>query len=221
MGVTVLQVYPDPERLGSKHVEKLHMRIAHLGATPAGQFVTDCETNVLNGAPQQTGAGQQQRKLHILHNSEMPTSTFSIIESPTKGLICLSADLLLDLLMPRLSHVYTSKKNLKIESKGTRFTIGDFVVKIGTVTMASGQYRGILVEVEYLACCVPSLCWPFVREFMQSFMGSHGPSAPAGCLQTVFHQQYKPLHTMQQYLEKFNEFRDANHAFAAPTTSTS
>jgi len=220
MGVTVLQVYPDPDRSGSKHVDRLHHRIAHLGALPSGSFVVDCETNVLN-QPATTGSGTtQQRKLHILHNSEMPTSTYAIIEAPGKQ-ICLSADLLLDLLIPRLSHVFTSKKNLKIESKGTRFTLGDFVIKIGTVTMASGQYRGILVEVEYLACSVPSLCWPLIQELMSSFMGSHGPSHATGCLQNCFHEQYTPLHTLQQYLDCFNEFREAGHAFPAPSSTAS
>ena len=59
----------------------------------------------------------------------------------------LSADILFDLLIPKLSHMYQSKKNHKIESKGARYEIGDFIVKVGTVTMSNGQYKGILVEV--------------------------------------------------------------------------
>ena len=43
--------------------------------------------------------------------------------------------------------MYTTKKNLKVESKGTRFQVADFLVKIGTVSMSSGPYKGILVEV--------------------------------------------------------------------------
>ena len=61
--------------------------------------------------------------------------------------VVLMADLMFDMLLPRLSHMYQSKKNLKMECKGNRFEVADFVVKVGNVTMSNGQYKGILVEV--------------------------------------------------------------------------
>ncbi|KAF2359142.1 Mediator complex subunit Med20 [Trinorchestia longiramus] len=149
------------------------------------------------------------KKLHILHNTETPASTYAIIESPGKQ-VTLCADLMFDLLLPRLSHMYTSKKNLKVETKGTRFQAADFLVKVGTVSMSSGQYKGILVEVEYLACSVPALCWPMLREFLQSFMGFCVSSQPPPYLQARFHDVHGPQDTIQQYLEKFNEFRESN-----------
>jgi len=50
--------------------------------------------------------------------------------------------------MLKLNHFYTAPKQIKIESRGPRFEAGDFVVKIGSVTMASA-FKGILVEVHY------------------------------------------------------------------------
>lgn len=85
------------------------------------------------------------RTVHILHNSEQPASVFSILESGTKN-IHVVADGLFDLLMMKLSHHYTSKKQTKIESKGPRFELGDFCVKLGSVTM-NQNFKGILVEV--------------------------------------------------------------------------
>ncbi|KAB7503066.1 Mediator of RNA polymerase II transcription subunit 20 [Armadillidium nasatum] len=124
--------------LATKQLNGLHSRIGHLGATPSGMFCVDCETYymVSGGAPGVQGG----RKLHILHNTETPVTTSAVIDTGTKQVI-LSADLLFDLLLPRLSHMYQAKKNLKIESKGYRFEIGDFVVKVGSVTMSNGPVQ--------------------------------------------------------------------------------
>lgn len=81
----------------------------------------------------------------MLHNSEQPASVFAILESGTK-VVPLIADGLFDLLMLKMTSVYTSKKQTKIESKGPRFEIGDFCVKLGSVTM-SQNFKGVLVEV--------------------------------------------------------------------------
>jgi hypothetical protein len=70
---------------------------------------------------------------------------FAILESGNKT-IPLVADGLFDLLMSKMTSIYTSKKQTKIESKGPRFEIGDFCVKLGSVTM-SQNFKGVLVEV--------------------------------------------------------------------------
>lgn len=86
-----------------------------------------------------------QRTVHVLHNSEQPASVFAILESGSK-VVPLIADGLFDLLMLKMTNIYTSKKQTKIESKGPRFEIGDFCVKLGSVTM-SQNFKGVLVEV--------------------------------------------------------------------------
>ena len=58
---------------------------------------------------------------------------FSILESGNKT-VTLTSDTLFDLLMLKLTNVY--KKKLTIESRGPRFEIGDFIVKLGSVTVA-------------------------------------------------------------------------------------
>lgn len=81
----------------------------------------------------------------MLHNSEQPASVFALLESGSK-VVPLIADGLFDLLMLKMTNIYTSKKQTKIESKGPRFEIGDFCVKLGSVTM-SQNFKGVLVEV--------------------------------------------------------------------------
>ncbi|XP_037076376.1 mediator of RNA polymerase II transcription subunit 20-like [Pollicipes pollicipes] len=204
MGFSTLQTFPLIEGLtGPQTLDVLHKRITALGARISGQFVVDCETYF--SAPSLL-PGNSQRILNVLHNTEEPASVFAILEGGAKQPV-LVADTLLDALLPKVALLYTSnKKQTRIESKGNRYEMGDFVVKLGSVTM-SGSFKGILVEVSYLACVVPALCWEMVWEFMQSFLGSTVPSTLPPYIQNRQNSVFSPTDTIQMYLEKFNEFR--------------
>ncbi|VEN58839.1 unnamed protein product [Callosobruchus maculatus] len=199
MGVTILTQFPTENRTGPQTIDVLSKRISALGATQQGQFLVDCET--YTSAPQLG----HQRIVHVLHNSEQPATVFSILESGTKT-IPLATDGLFDLLMMKMSSFYTSKKQTKAESKGPRFEIGDFCVKLGTVTISS-NFKGILVEVEYRPCVVPAMCWDLMKEFLQGFLGLSGPTNPPAYLQNRMQEIYSPLDTVHQYLEHFTVFR--------------
>lgn len=115
------------------------------------------------------------KTVHILHNSEQPASTFSILDAGTKQ-IPVVADTLFDMLMDKIVPVLQPKWQAKIESKGPRFELGDFLIKLGSVT--TGQnFKGILVEVEYRPCLIAVNCWELMKEFLQGFLGSHVSSA--------------------------------------------
>lgn len=203
MGVTVLQQFPIVEnRTGPSTVELLTKRISALGATPQGQFLVDCET--FTSVPSILG---NQRTVHVLHNSEQPATVFSILETGTKT-IPLATDGLFDLLMMKMSNFYVSKKQTKAESKGPRFEIGDFLVKLGSVSV-SQNFKGILVEVEYRPCMVPAMCWELMREFLQGFLGTSVPNTPPPYLQSRMQEIYTPIDTIHQYLEQFTMYRKA------------
>lgn len=53
------------------------------------------------------------KTVHVLHNSEHPASVFSILDTGTKQ-IPLVADGLFDVLMLKMTPVYTSKKQTKV-----------------------------------------------------------------------------------------------------------
>lgn len=199
MGVTVLTQFPLDNRNGPQTIEILSKRIVALGATQQGQFLVDCET--YSSVP----ALGHQRTVHVLHNSEQPATVFSLLDTGTK-IIPLATDGLFDLLMMKMSSFYQSKKQTKAESKGPRYEIGDFCVKLGTVTVSS-NFKGILVEVEYKPCVVPAMCWDLMMEFMQGFLGSSGPTATPPFLQNRMQDIYSPIDTIQQYLEHFTIFR--------------
>ncbi|XP_063238157.1 mediator of RNA polymerase II transcription subunit 20 [Bacillus rossius redtenbacheri] len=202
MGVTVLQQFPMGEnRTGPQTIEFLTKRIVALGALQQGQFLVDCET--FTSTPT-LGA---QRTVHVLHNSEQPASVFSILDTGTKT-ISLVADGLFDLLMLKMTSMYTSKKQTKIESKGPKFEIGDFCVKLGSMTMGQ-NFKGVLVEVEYRPCVVPASCWELMREFLQGFLGSSVQNAPPQYLQSRMNEIFQPIDTIHQYLDQFILYRKA------------
>lgn len=203
MGVTVLQQFPMVDnRTGPQTIEFLTKRVLALGAVQCGQFLVDCETYM-----SVSSLGPPQRTVHVLHNSEHPASVFSLLETGTKT-IPLVADGLFDLLMIKMTSFYTSKKQTKIESKGPRYELGDFCIKLGSVTM-NQNFKGVLVDVEYRPCVVPGSCWELMREFLQGFLGSCVQSVPPQYLQNRMNELYQPMDTVQQYLEHFTMYRKA------------
>jgi len=206
MGVAVLQLYTGKDnRTGPQTIELLTRRIVNLGAVQAGQFLVDCEVHQSVGPapPQQQPGGASNKQLYILHSSEHPASVFSILESGSKT-VTLTSDTLFDLLMLKLTNVY--KKKQTIESRGPRFEIGDFIVKLGSVTVGS-VFKGILVEVEYCPCVVANNCWGILQEFMQGFLGSCVPNTAPSHIITKGSETWSPVDTIQQYLTHFNIFR--------------
>lgn len=200
MGVTILQQFPIVDNgTGPSTIELISKRILALGARQHGQFLVDCET--YSSVPQLG----PQKTVHVLHNSEQPATVFSILETGTKT-IPLATDGLFDLLMMKMVNFYQSKKVTKAESKGPRFEIGDFCVKLGSV-MIGQNFKGVLVEVEYRPCVVPGMCWELMREFLQGFLGSSVQSNPPPYLANRMQENYTPIDTIHQYLEHFTMFR--------------
>ena len=210
MGVTLIQPYPvPPDKTAPQVIELIQKRILNLGAVCTGQFLVDCETYFSGAAI--PGHPQQVRTLHVLHNSEHPATVFSILDAPGQQpgqgqKITFTSDTLFDYLLLKLSNVYNKK--LRIESKGSRFEIGDFVVKLGIV-QASTSVKGILVEVEYLPCVVVQTCWSLIHEFAQGFLGSSVSSQIPAYLKAKT-APYTPSDTVHQYLEHFTNYRKIN-----------
>jgi len=88
-----------------------------------------------------------QRALNVLHNSEQPASCFAVLDTGT----CLVADMFFDALMQKMKGFYTARKNLRVESRGQRYQLGDFLVKVGSVVISQmTSFKGVLIEVSTL-----------------------------------------------------------------------
>ncbi|OQR66514.1 mediator of RNA polymerase II transcription subunit 20-like [Tropilaelaps mercedesae] len=205
MGVVSVHMVPcaGPEALQST-AEAVCRLVERQGGRRDGGFCVDCETflNVPSGRP-----------MHVLHDSEHPASVFSLLESR----LCLVADSNFDALMNKLSpQLYSTKIGTKVECKGPRYQTGDFLVKVGTVTVGTSA-RGVLVECEYQPCAVPASCWDLIRELLEPILGVSLPQ-PNQYLAPRMNELYAPVDTIQQYMEHFNVLRRTNQG--GPTTGT-
>uniref|UniRef100_A0A1B0D487 Mediator of RNA polymerase II transcription subunit 20 n=1 Tax=Phlebotomus papatasi TaxID=29031 RepID=A0A1B0D487_PHLPP len=135
---------------------------------------------------------------HFLVDCETYMSSIQQIGNPPKTVHVLHS----------MTPHYTSKKQTKTESKGPRFELGDFLIKLGSVTM-SQSFKGILVEVEYRPCILPVSCWELMREFLQGFLGNCVPNTIPSYFtnHNRINEIYQPLDTIQQYLEHFTNYR--------------
>ncbi|XP_005109215.1 mediator of RNA polymerase II transcription subunit 20 [Aplysia californica] len=196
MGVSCVYDYPVPDgRSGAQVVDVLQKQVETMGAYKTGNFHIDCETyqSVMLNSP---------KTLHILHNSEHPASCFAILDSGNT----LVADTLFNGLMSNLKNYYQARKGAKIESKGQRYQLADFVLKIGSVSLA-GSFKGILVEVEYSPSLVAMECWNLMKELLQSIVGNIAETPPQ-TLKPRMDETFTPTMAMLQYLEHFNNFRN-------------
>ena len=181
MGVTLLQsLNVPPDKTAPQVVEIIQRRISHLGAVKTGQFLVDCETYTSTSSLQSSlpgAAGKFGKTFHVLHNSEHPATVFTVLEPPPQPAppppppagaaapppqpvqppnkrLTFTSDTLFDLLLLKLEKFY--QKKLKIESKGARYELRDFVVKV--------MFCFLLL---LLVLCV--LCSFYVQTYMQGF----------------------------------------------------
>ncbi|XP_070559218.1 mediator of RNA polymerase II transcription subunit 20-like [Ptychodera flava] len=214
MGVTCVSQWPVPENKNEQQVvEMVTKRVELLGAVKVGTFCVDCETYQSS-----TAVSGAQKTVHLMHNSEQPLTTYSVLEnlsSPWNS-NCLVADSNFDNMIQKMKGFYMPRKTAKIESKGQHYEIGDFVVKIGTVSVGPST-KGVLIEVEYTPCVVMD-CWNLLSEFMQGFMGNHTPSVPM-YLVGKHDANYTPTDTIMQYLDHFNNFLGRKQVQPTPPTT--
>lgn len=198
MGVVTIHGYQIPEgKTAQQAVEGVSKMLECLGGVRSGTFTVDCES--FHSTPNVSGL-QQTKTLNLLHDSEYPASAFALLENG----MCLVSSSSFDTLLNNLSTFYLPKKSSRMESKGPKYLLGDFVVKVGSVSMGS-SFRGILVEVEYTPCVVPSHCWDLLKEFMGSFMPP--PRDPHSYLQGKMNDLFNPVDAIHQYNEHFNSLR--------------
>lgn len=186
--------YPIGEgKSGQQAVDILQKRLEVLGAEKSGNFSVDCDTY-------QSHTSSQSRAVHVLHNSEQPASCFSILDSGTS----IVADLQFDILMQKMKSYFPCRKNIRVEVRGQRYQLGDFVVKIGSVIVGQmTSFKGVLVELEYLPCIVPSECWTLMREFIAGLLGDVNLDTPNLHFRNSLDLIQGPTDTVLQYLEHF------------------
>jgi len=164
-----------------------------LGGEKCNNWTIECDTY-----HQVTPSTDGQLKLiHVLHSSEHPRLSFSVL-----GENCLLSDIGFDSVLTKLKAFYApSVKGGKVEIKGTKYSFGDFSVKLGNITQAS-NFKGILMEVHYKPCMEATQCWNLIGQFV-SMVIEEKITLPSPPKTTVDKKMglFSAADTMLQYLE--------------------
>ena len=112
---------------GQQAVDNLIKVLEQLGAKKKGNFLVDCETYY--SAP----TIEPARVLNIIHNSDQPATCYALLDTGTGTSIAVDNNF--DILMLTMSALYQTKKSSKMECKGPRYELNDFVIKIGSVSI--------------------------------------------------------------------------------------
>ena len=164
MGVTCVLSVPIHEGKSAKQmVDIIYHKLEKLGAEKLPSWTMDCETY------QSVHPGQENnlKLLHLLHHSEYPKLTFSVLENNT----CMVSESGFDLIIDKLKAFYTPRKGGKIEVKGPKYRLGDIVVRIGSITQTS-NFKGLILEIEYMPCHDAAICWNILSEFLTNHIDS-------------------------------------------------
>lgn len=84
----------------------------------------------------------QGKPLHIISNSEYPQSKFAHFEDGPS----LVADTMLPNFLSKLRQYWLPRKGAKMECRGQRYELNDFLIKIGVLSLGSNT-RGLGIEV--------------------------------------------------------------------------
>nr|XP_027195923.1 mediator of RNA polymerase II transcription subunit 20-like [Dermatophagoides pteronyssinus] len=93
----------------------------------------------------------------------------------------------------------------RIEVRGQKWLLGDFVCKLGSCTMG-GSFKAIVTEIEYGPCSVPNACWDLIKELGRSFIGP-SINKPNQHLLARMNELYSPVDTIHQYNDIFNQIK--------------
>ena len=122
MVVVNVYQYQTPEGLsGQQAVDNLIKVLEQLSARKKGNFLVDCETYY--SAP----TIEPAKVLNIIHISEQPATCYTLLDTGTS--VAVDNNLMLS-----MSGLYHTKKSSKMECKGPKYELNDFVIKIGSVS---------------------------------------------------------------------------------------
>ncbi|XP_004227208.2 mediator of RNA polymerase II transcription subunit 20-like [Ciona intestinalis] len=199
MGVAYVSPWKVPAGQNvQQNIEELHNSIEQLGAIKTGLFTVECESyHAVNVANSKT--------LHLIHSTEYPASRFACFEDGPS----IVSDVMLPSFLSKLRSVWQPRKGGRIESKGHRYELGDFVLKTGIISMGPST-KGISLEVEYTPCVYPCDCWGIITELLKGFVGENMVTNMPTLILEKSKEIYTPDITMQQYVELFSNIRKSN-----------
>jgi hypothetical protein len=207
----VLKIAVPVDQSIQQHKEALEKRLSALKPRRLNKFHVQ---TIAYQANNQTSINQ------FLH-SDYTSTCFSLIEPPAaasgaptniQDIKVLTGDIGLASIQRRIAElgILSERKQLQIECVGSAYKIGDFQIKIGTVTHSSSN-RGLIAEISYSSATSNQEAYGVISEFLQSLFGWTNPNISEMITSLVrkkpYNANYTPEDTIVQYFEHFNYFR--------------
>jgi len=199
MGVSCVQsIAISDGRSGQQIIDTISKQLESMNGRKCGTFCVECDT-YYSSLPINT-----VKVLNLLTSTEFPMTCFALLDNG-QSLVC---DSTFELILHNLSNVYSSKKMSRIEVRGQKWTLKDFVVRVGSCCLGP-SLKGIIIELEYGPSLVPNHCWDLIKELAQSFADFPDISQPNQYMISRMNEIYSPIDTIQQYNDHFNTLRKA------------
>ncbi|KAL5266848.1 hypothetical protein ACHWQZ_G004031 [Mnemiopsis leidyi] len=205
MGVSfVLHWYPPSNQTSSQAEEALLSHLKNIGASvKQSQWWMDCEQ--FTALPNLSALSG--RSFQVIHTSENESLSFAITEQTN----VLVSERSFDTILTKMSDCYQPNKLTRIEAKGKKFEIGDFSIKVGSVSLGP-NFKCLVMEVEYKPSSYTKDTLPLLHEFL-SIVCSNLVPVPENLNQITTPTNstfYQLSDTILQYKRVFDECRRVN-----------
>ncbi|EFA83681.1 putative mediator complex subunit 20 [Heterostelium album PN500] len=186
------------------NIKELEKKIEFLGGIRVSSWSISCSL-YLERLPD--GSPNAPREFHLLTFDEKikksyMVSQYTVVEADRE-------------VVSILEKTNSYKKRQTHEISGSKYEIGDFIIRIGPIVL-NADVKAIAVEVEYTACSVTSTS-PFNASKLLSEFISGNLGFPADQVQTSYDfsafpalpRNYSELHTSIQYVNLFKSLGSA------------
>eukprot|EP01114_Cavostelium_apophysatum_P023362 TRINITY_DN8772_c0_g1_i1.p1 TRINITY_DN8772_c0_g1~~TRINITY_DN8772_c0_g1_i1.p1 ORF type:complete len:204 (+),score=12.87 TRINITY_DN8772_c0_g1_i1:22-633(+) len=107
-------------------------------------------------------APQDAKDMFIVHFDDKPKKCYLVVKNNI-----LEADRDIAAMLEKMK---LFKLRQAVAIAGFQYKIGDFVLRIGTILLASST-KGVVIELEYLPCTIPNKCGELMEEFFEAVLG--------------------------------------------------
>jgi len=197
MGVAyVLQWNPTESQSPSQAMDALHTHLTNLQAKKISTWCIDCEQYASTNM-----SGVANKSFQLIHTTDAEQLSFAITDQGN----AIVAERSFDTILTKLMDCYLPNKLTKIEAKGTKWEIGDFLIKTGNVFLGP-SLKSLVLEVEYMPSVLAREAQPLLQEFLGIIASDIIPIPDSLTISTVS-VFYQPSDTIAQYVRVFNDCR--------------
>jgi len=131
----------------------MQKRIESLQAQKQEKWNMNCSLHLFQPKPD----SKDIRELYIATFGDSPNTCYLLLKDQI-----LQADRDMIAIVEKIK-IYKQRQTIVVS--GFQYKVGDFIVRVGSIILGSNT-KGLLMEIEYTACCTPNACHEILAEFI-------------------------------------------------------